>query len=394
MRSDSQCMVVNSSKSPKHPCLPCLTCQTLSFLVVHFSEHDLSLSPSTPFSSLYSPKMPSLPVLAAQSSGWFRRDWTVEELRYSPYGYQPVLSAPLVFTVLFSISACWHFGQNIAYRHWWLLVLTVGCLFEAAGNACRVYGHYRPFNAEVYTAMQAILTITPSLFAAVDFAIVGRLASVFPARCSLVSPRWIVPFFVALDVASMAIQGGGAGVAASAQSQRQDTTMGGNIVVVGLALQLVGYVIFGVLLYVFVRRCATDPSVVCTGLWDRRTRTFVGATAVSSALIFVRCLFRLIEMCVGWEGVIARTEWAFYAFDATLVTVAVYIFNVYNPAAYLARDVSWNSKQSRAADDDPDQVGEQELKPQDGPASPASTDQACCKQISLHADKHSTVISL
>lgn len=127
--------------------------------------------------------MPSLPAfLAIQGSDWIRRAWTTEELLYSPYGYQPVLSAPLLFTILYAISACWHFGQNIVYRQWWLLVLTFGCLFEAAGNACRIYGHYKPFNSDVYTAMQVILVITPALFAAIDFAILGRLSTIFPAR--------------------------------------------------------------------------------------------------------------------------------------------------------------------------------------------------------------------
>ena len=51
-------------------------------------------------------------------------------------------------------------------------------------------------------------------------------------------------------------------------------------------------------------------------------------------------------MIVGWEGVIARTEWTFYAFDAAMVTIAVYIFNFYNPAAYLPSDFSWSRRDS------------------------------------------------
>ncbi|TKY89017.1 hypothetical protein EX895_002258 [Sporisorium graminicola] len=196
--------------------------------------------------------------------------------------------------------------------------------------------------------MQVILVITPALFAAIDFAILGRLSTIFPARYSLVNPKWIVPFFVVLDVSSIAIQGGGSGVAAGAQSERGDTTTGGNIVVVGLALQLVGYILFNLLLLVFVRRCCKDPP--SPDLWNKRTKAFIAATALSSAFIFVRSLFRLIEMCVGWEGIIARTEWTFFTFDAAMVTSAVYILNLYNPAAYLPSNFSWKRSRSNPHD--------------------------------------------
>ncbi len=145
---------------------------------------------------------------------------------------------------------------------------------------------------------------------AIDFAILGRLTTLFPARYSLVNPRWILPFFVTLDFASLAVQGGGSGVAASAQADGQNTDAGGHIVVAGLAIQVVGYILFNALLFVFIRRCLKDPPP--SSLWNKRSQTFIAATVVSSALIFVRSIFRLIEMCVGWEGVIARSEWCFY----------------------------------------------------------------------------------
>lgn len=170
-----------------------------------------------------------------------RRAWTNEGLLYSPYGYQPVLSAPLPFCILFAISGLGRLYQNLHYRQWWLAWLTFGCLCEVVGNVCRVYGHYHPFNVDVYTAMQTILVLTPAFFAAVDFAILAKLATLFPARYSLVNPKWILPCFVALDLCSMAVQGGGAGVAAVAQANQEDTKYGGNLVVVGLAIQLLGY---------------------------------------------------------------------------------------------------------------------------------------------------------
>lgn len=296
------------------------------------------------------PKIATIdPVIMATAVS--RRAWTSQDLARGPYGYLPVLSAPIIFACLFAVSGVWHFAQNLRYRQWWLVILTLGCLFEAVGHALRVYGHFEPFDVNAYISMQCILVITPALIAAVDFAILGKVAVLFPPKYSLVNARWILPFFVALDVASLGVQGGGSAIAAIAQMDNRDPTSGGNIVVAGLAIQLVGYILFNTLLVVFVQRCSKDPPPEV--LWNKKTRTFLAATAVSSALIFARSTFRLIEMSVGWIGVIAKTEWTFYVFDAALVTLAVFIFNVFNPAVYLGQlsETNRGNKDSVALDE-------------------------------------------
>ncbi|GAK67630.1 RTA1 domain [Moesziomyces antarcticus] len=264
------------------------------------------------------PKIATIdPVIMATAVS--RRAWTSQDLARGPYGYLPVLSAPIIFA--------------------------------SVGHALRVYGHFEPFDVNAYISMQCILVITPALIAAVDFAILGKVAVLFPPKYSLVNARWILPFFVALDVASLGVQGGGSAIAAIAQMDNRDPTSGGNIVVAGLAIQLVGYILFNTLLVVFVRRCSKDPPPEV--LWNKKTRTFLAATAVSSALIFARSTFRLIEMSVGWIGVIAKTEWTFYVFDAALVTLAVFIFNVFNPAVYLGQlsETNRGNKDSVALDE-------------------------------------------
>ncbi|SPO48899.1 uncharacterized protein PSANT_06590 [Moesziomyces antarcticus] len=281
------------------------------------------------------PKIATIdPVIMATAVS--RRAWTSQDLARGPYGYLPVLSAPIIFACLFAVSGVWHFAQNLRYP---------------VGHALRVYGHFEPFDVNAYISMQCILVITPALIAAVDFAILGKVAVLFPPKYSLVNARWILPFFVALDVASLGVQGGGSAIAAIAQMDNRDPTSGGNIVVAGLAIQLVGYILFNTLLVVFVRRCSKDPPPEV--LWNKKTRTFLAATAVSSALIFARSTFRLIEMSVGWIGVIAKTEWTFYVFDAALVTLAVFIFNVFNPAVYLGQlsETNRGNKDSVALDE-------------------------------------------
>ncbi|CDW93631.1 hypothetical protein [Sporisorium scitamineum] len=65
-----------------------------------------------------------------------RRAWTEQDLLYSPYGYQPALSAPLLFCILFTIS----------------------------GNVTLPPKPCTTVNAEVYSAMQTVLVLTPAFF--------------------------------------------------------------------------------------------------------------------------------------------------------------------------------------------------------------------------------------
>ncbi|SPO39944.1 uncharacterized protein PSFLO_05426 [Pseudozyma flocculosa] len=273
------------------------------------------------------------------------------DYHFSGYGYRPYLVAPIVFVIVFAILSSLHLYQNLRYKQAWMAVFTLGCLLETAGHALRIWGHFEPFLVNPYIAMQCILVITPAFFAAIDFAILGKLTSIFPSKYSIIKPSLIIPFFVTLDVASLAVQGGGSGVAAVAQIDGRDPNPGGNIVVVGLAIQLLGYALFNFLLASFCYRVSRDPPRD-EAVWNARTRTFILATFVSSWLIFLRSVYRTVEMAVGWIGVISESEWTFYAFDAALVSLAVLVFVLYNPAAYIPSDIKAAQVKMQQTEDD------------------------------------------
>ncbi|KAN0060484.1 Envelope glycoprotein gp160 [Thecaphora frezii] len=261
---------------------------------------------------------------------------TPETINYhlSGYGYQPFLVAPIVFTIVFAILSAIHLYQNLCYRQAWMGIFTFGCILEMGGHALRIYGHFEPFGVNQYIAMQCILVITPAFFAAIDFTILGKLSQVFPPKYSILKPKYIIPMFVCLDVLSLGVQGGGSGVAAIAQIDGKDPNPGGNIVVVGLCVQLLGYTLFNVLLASFWWRIQRDPPKD-EYLWNERTRNFLAAVFLSSGLIFLRSVYRTAEMAVGWIGAISESEWTFFAFDATLVALSVLVFVFWNPAAYI-----------------------------------------------------------
>ncbi|CAO1630342.1 unnamed protein product [Sympodiomycopsis kandeliae] len=256
---------------------------------------------------------------------------------YGPYGYQPKLAPGIVFTVAYAILAFVHLGLTIKSRQWWLIVLALGAGFETAGIALRVYGHHDPHAVDPYIAEQVLTVVTPVFFAAIHFAILGKVLILFGRKFGIVPPKLIIPVFVTLDVVSLAIQGAGSGIAAVNEIDLKDPSGGSNIVVGGLAIQLFGYVAFDVLSIIFAikawspRNGASPPA----HLWTPKTQQGLIAAFVSALLVLLRSCFRTGEMAEGWIGPVATTEWYFYVFDATPVTLAVLLLAIWHPSQYL-----------------------------------------------------------
>lgn len=224
----------------------------------------------------------------------------------------------------------------IRSRQWWTFPLFFGSALETAGNALRVAGHYSPAATNPYIAMQVLVIITPAFFAAVHFAILGRLIRIFGREFCPFPPKLVVPAFVTLDVASLFIQGAGSGIAAVNEIDGKDTTTGSNIVVGGLCLQLLGYCAFDALAFIFAMRAIrAGPPHAPAHLWTKKVQVGAFVTLISAGLILLRSCFRTAEMAEGWIGRVAQTEWYYYVFDATPVTIAVLLMVFWHPRTWL-----------------------------------------------------------
>lgn len=55
------------------------------------------------------------------------------------------------------------------------------------------------------------------------------------------------------------------------------------------------------------------------------------ATATSVILIFIRSIYRTIELSQGWSGFLITHEGYFIALDGTMMVLAISIFNLFSP---------------------------------------------------------------
>ncbi|KAK9817697.1 hypothetical protein WJX72_000819 [[Myrmecia] bisecta] len=174
------------------------------------------------------------------------------------------------------------------------------------------------------------LVISPTLLAVVDYLIAGKLLSMSEAqRVGCLRPSWIARIFSASDVLTLLIQFSGAGMLSQPDAKSVD--MGINMLLAGLAMQLVFFAIFTCLvLYMHI-----SPK---HGLVTRPGgRQIFFCLYASIALLFIRNTYRVVEFAQGWTGFLAVHEGYFYGFDTALVFLCILVLTVLHPGYLLPK---------------------------------------------------------
>jgi hypothetical protein len=139
----------------------------------------------------------------------------------------------------------------------------------------------------------------------------------------------------------------GVALAANPTSSPPQQSLGKNLIIAALAIQVAVILTFIILAYLFHQRCSKakiPPS-------NKAVSTTLFTLYASMTLIFIRCVFRLVEH-TGNTTVklkdpeslrtltpLLRFEWFFYVFEATLMLLNSVLWNIWNPGRYLRRGV-------------------------------------------------------
>ncbi|KIV99821.1 uncharacterized protein PV09_08492 [Verruconis gallopava] len=265
------------------------------------------------------------------------------------YGYKPELAAGIVFSVLFFISMVAHFVQGWMKRTWWTAVFAVGALTELIGWAGRTWSSQCPSNLNAFLMQICTLIIGPTFFTAGIYVILGRLINLTggKGKTSIISSRMYLFIFCTCDVISLVIQaigGAQASAAVSATPPRRSKT-GTNIMVGGIVFQMASITVFAFFFVDFLRRAVK----LGTGILTRDIKTLIWATTFSGALIYVRSIYRTVELAQGWTGYLITHEGYFLGFDGALMILAVAVFNFAHPGWLLPRSLAMQEKSSASS---------------------------------------------
>lgn len=108
-------------------------------------------------------------------------------------------------------------------------------------------------------------------------------------------------------------------------------SMGENIIIGGLFVQIVFFGFFAITAVIFQIRLAKSPtarSVELNSIWHRH----MTALYISSIFILVRSVIRVVEYLQGYDGYLMKHEAFIYVFDALLMLVTVLVLQYSHPS--------------------------------------------------------------
>lgn len=106
--------------------------------------------------------------------------------------------------------------------------------------------------------------------------------------------------------------------------------------VAGIVFQLISISIFVYCAFDFLRR-ATRMGLLKLGNVDSITY-MIGAMVLSVVVIYIRSIYRVVELAQGWDGYLITHESYFIGLDGIMMIIAVGVFNIFHPGWLLPSD--------------------------------------------------------
>ncbi|KAF9046648.1 RTA1 like protein-domain-containing protein [Panaeolus papilionaceus] len=274
----------------------------------------------------------------------------VADVIESPYGYVPSRGVAITFVVLFSISTVAHVGQSIRHRLWWILPTVCLCgVMEIAGWAGRLWSSFSPLLLPPFQMQITLCILAPTPLIAANFIILGDIIKYLGPAYSRLSPRMYAILFCTCDVASLFIQGAGGGIASSANTP-DGAKSGSNIMLVGIVFQLFVIIVYSFCgLEFFIRHARGTPLQASTRwkIWEKKSlhllnsdryvalprdlKIMAAALLFNTTALFIRAIYRVVELADGWDGTVFTNERYFNVLDGAMVILAIYTFNFVHP---------------------------------------------------------------
>jgi hypothetical protein len=173
-----------------------------------------------------------------------------------------------------------------------------------------------------FVIQATFILLPPAFFAASIYMILARIIrAVDGDHLSIINPRLVTKIFVFGDWASIGVQGTTAGFSNHPNLKTTATAL----VLVGLAIQLISFTLFGACAIIFHKRIHSNPTARSHQIGTKWLQALYMLYAVST-LIIIRSIFRVVEYSFGNDGYPMSHEWTLYIFDGLPMIVVTIIF--------------------------------------------------------------------
>ncbi|EXJ92864.1 hypothetical protein A1O3_01418 [Capronia epimyces CBS 606.96] len=255
----------------------------------------------------------------------------------SIYGYLPSLGANGFFCGFFALGFFLNLGLGYRYKTWtYMVALSLGCLTETIGYIGRIIMHGNPFADSGFITQICCLIIAPAFNSAAIYLTLKHITLCFGAEFSFVKPRLYTYIFIVADLISLVLQAIGGALASTADTQAQQDT-GDHLMMAGISWQVASLFFFAITacFYIFRRWRAVaqhplSPEAATT-IRNIKFRLFAFGVIIAWLTIFIRCVYRIIEMAGGWRNSIMRNETGFIVLEGVMLVLATSMQTAFHP---------------------------------------------------------------
>lgn len=227
--------------------------------------------------------------------------------------------------------------KDLRSKAWSIMPFIAGGACEAIGYIGRIISADKPTEPTTGYIMQSILLlIAPALFSATIYMALGLVVRALHAeQYSVIRLKWLTKLFVIGDVLAFFIQSGGGGI----MSNGDNVTLGENIIIAGLFVQIAFFGLFMVVMAIFTYRIKQQPTSYSLYYLNypsmlRNWRMVLATLFLCSIFIFIRSLVRCVEFIQGNNGYIITHEIYLFIFDGALMCATMVAFVLEDPITY------------------------------------------------------------
>jgi RTA1 like protein len=132
-------------------------------------------------------------------------------------------------------------------------------------------------------------------------------------------------------------------MASTASHQHKSTAAGNDIMIAGLAFQVLTLLIFMCFCIDFAIRTRRRFNTMGDAGFNQspaalalrgslKFKGFLAALTLATICIFWRSVYRVAELGEGWDGDLIKRQWLFVGFEGVMVIVACLALNIFHPA--------------------------------------------------------------
>jgi hypothetical protein len=196
--------------------------------------------------------------------------------------------------------------------------------------------HNSPFDNNYFLMYLVTLTIAPALLTAAIYLCLSRIVIVYGPHLSRFAPRTYTLVFCTCDIISLVLQALGGGIASTADTV-SSSDLGKNIMLAGLGFQVFSLILFALAAGEFALRVHQNKGgrnpryeeLVSSKLF----KSFLFGLVVAGVTIFVRSVYRCIELSGGFNGTLFVSDEAlFMVLEGVMIVLATTCLTVLHPA--------------------------------------------------------------